>query len=145
MISFYPILGSSQGLLVPLLFDLDPERDRLFQENISHFNGVGFKFEKIEKGRWQMTGIPSRYNGMEDEIVNFFNNPRGDYSQLEKKLNDSAACRKAVKDGDVLDDLTAIHLAEETFRLPLPRCPHGRPVLFQLSREELFRLFGRII
>ncbi|MBI9103626.1 MAG: DNA mismatch repair endonuclease MutL [Spirochaetales bacterium] len=135
--------GGKQELLVPMLFEFDQERELLLSENQQKLDEAGFTVEKIEAGRWQLLSMPSRYSGMEDEISDFFTDPKGDFSLLEKKLNHSTSCRKAVKDGDLLDDLTAIKLAEEAFRLPQPRCPHGRPVWFELTREDLYRLVGR--
>ena len=61
-----------------------------------------------------------------------------------EELYARAACRRAVKDGDLLDRITAEDLVRRTLALPEPRCPHGRPVWFELTRDELFRLVGRI-
>ncbi len=135
--------GGNQDLLVPLLFEMEIGLEQLFIENLPKFSDTGFIFEKIETGRWQLLSMPSRYAGMEDKISSFLTNPKGDYRSLEKNLNASTACRKAVKDGDVLDRLTAENLAKRALALAQPRCPHGRPVWFELTREELFRLVGR--
>ena len=67
----------------------------------------------------------------------------GNWRELKKKLHATVACKKAVKDGMVLDSLTARNLVEKAFALPVPRCPHGRPIWFTLSRAELYRLVGR--
>jgi DNA mismatch repair protein MutL len=54
------------------------------------------------------------------------------------------SCHGAIKDGDYLDDTAALALAEAALKLPLPRCPHGRPIWTELSREELFRAVRRL-
>ena len=53
------------------------------------------------------------------------------------------SCRTAIKDGDRIDDITAIEIAESVLRLENPRCPHGRPVIQLISRDQLFSMFGR--
>jgi DNA mismatch repair protein MutL len=47
--------------------------------------------------------------------------------------------RRAVKDGDRLDDAAASALAMAALALPVPRCPHGRPGWVEISRAELYR------
>jgi DNA mismatch repair protein MutL len=53
------------------------------------------------------------------------------------------SCHAAVKDGDYLDPASALELAEEALRLPVPRCPHGRPIYIELDREWLLRSVKR--
>jgi DNA mismatch repair protein MutL len=48
------------------------------------------------------------------------------------------ACHMAIKDGDYIDDITAQALIDAALALPVPRCPHGRPMWTTLSRDELF-------
>jgi DNA mismatch repair protein MutL len=49
------------------------------------------------------------------------------------------ACHGAIKDGDYLDDTAAQELIEAALALKVPRCPHGRPLWVEVSREDLFR------
>lgn len=62
-----------------------------------------------------------------------------------RAIRATAACRAAVKDGDLLDREAARELALRALALPEPRCPHGRPVWVRLTREELYRLVRRIV
>lgn len=133
----------SQELLVPLILDLSPEEERVFQGRLDEYGRLGFTFTDEGDGRWQMLTMPSLCEGVEDEIVPFFTESRGDVRELKKRLHATIACRKAVKDGAVLDGVTARELVRKTFALKVPRCPHGRPVWFVLTREELYRLVGR--
>ena len=133
----------SQELLVPLIMDFDAAEERVFESRLEEYHKLGFTFSKEGEGRWQMLTLPSLCDGMEDEIVPFFTETRGDVKELKKKLHATISCRRAVKDGEVLDSVTARELVRKTFELNVPRCPHGRPVWFTLSREELYRLVGR--
>jgi DNA mismatch repair protein MutL len=55
------------------------------------------------------------------------------------------ACRAAVKDGDELDLAAARDLIARSLELPLPRCPHGRPIWIKLDRPSLDRMVGRFV
>jgi DNA mismatch repair protein MutL len=55
----------------------------------------------------------------------------------------SLSCRAAIKDGGFLDDQTALTLAAEVLAIPEGRCPHGRPIWVELSRDDLFRAVRR--
>ena len=53
------------------------------------------------------------------------------------------SCHAAVKDGDYLDDGAALELAKAALALKIPRCPHGRPIWVEITREDLFRRVQR--
>jgi len=53
-------------------------------------------------------------------------------------------CRAAIKEGDSIDEMTALELIRQTFELEIARCPHGRPIWYELSRDELHHLVGRL-
>ncbi|MDR1893083.1 MAG: DNA mismatch repair endonuclease MutL [Spirochaetales bacterium] len=137
----------TQELLSPFVFDLEEEPSRMLEESLEDYRQMGFTLEKAgcRGGRvtWELRGTPAICCGMEDEVLSLLTQARGDRRLLEKTLYARAACRKAVKDGEILDHRTAAQLAGEALALKEPRCPHGRPVWFKLSRGELYRLVGR--
>ena len=135
--------GHTQELLVPLVFDLELSEERVFKSQLEGYGKLGFAFTDEGRGRWQLLSIPSCCEGMEDEILSFITDSRGDERELKKKIHAAIACKKAIKDGAYLDNLTARELVRKTFALEVPRCPHGRPLWFALTREELCRLVGR--
>ena len=132
-----------QELLVPHILELSPEQESAIQGSREDYERLGFSFQKEEGGTWQITAMPSLCEGYEEETVTHLLEAGGNWRELKKKLHAAVACKKAVKDGTVLDSITARNLVERAFALPVPRCPHGRPVWFTLSRTELYRLVGR--
>jgi DNA mismatch repair protein MutL len=58
-------------------------------------------------------------------------------------LRATAACRLAIKEGDRVDAITAQELCARALELPVPRCPHGRPIWHELAEESLLRLVDR--
>ena len=57
----------------------------------------------------------------------------------------SMACRAAVKGGDKTPPQALLHLAQQIVdgQIP-PFCPHGRPVVLEITRKELEKQFGRL-
>ena len=67
-----------------------------------------------------------------------------DYKDVMADCVSRIACRAAVKAGDALNRGEIAELAKELARAALPyTCPHGRPIAFSLSRDELWRFFNR--
>ena len=93
-----------------------------------------------------MTGLPPEFEAIEaGELVRFLKSFDRSPDTLEREIHALAACRAALKDGDPVDSVTASELAAAALALPDARCPHGRPIWTSISREELFRLVGRIV
>ncbi|MDR1932399.1 MAG: hypothetical protein LBQ57_06190 [Spirochaetales bacterium] len=93
---------------------------------------------------WALTALPESYRGGEEDIIQSVTACRG-AGTLKKEIFASLACKKAIKDGSPIDPLAACELIQAALALENPRCPHGRPLWFEVSREELFRKVGRII
>jgi DNA mismatch repair protein MutL len=135
--------GKVQDLLVPLSLHVSSEKDSLFYELQAGLKKMGIRIEKGSTGDWQITGLSTGFDGLEDSIVQFLRDSDEDLVDLEKRLFAEVACKKAIQDGEYLDDHTSLSLAREALQLPEPRCPHGRPIWFSLSRKELFTFVGR--
>ena len=136
--------GKTQDLLIPSLFDLEEEKESVFVNDLDKYKSLGFSFEKLVNNQWQLISIPEICAGKETVVINFIKNQKGTIPDLETELYADMACKTAIKDGDVIDSITAVELIHKTMDLKNARCPHGRPVWFQVSREELFRFVGRI-
>ena len=60
------------------------------------------------------------------------------------RLIATLACHSAVRAGQALARESMAAIARDLFRTAHPSlCPHGRPTLVRLPREELSRWFGR--
>ena len=53
--------------------------------------------------------------------------------------------KKAFKAGDAIDYDKAIDLIKKVFAMPMPRCPHGRPLYYQLTKDKLYQLLERTV
>ena len=132
-----------QELLVPLRFELESDADQGLRRNIEIYRELGFQIEPDGDGCYHIDALPAVCDGLEDQITGFFKDNISDAEELKRKLYAMISCRSAIKDGDRIDEIRAIELASEILMLETPRCPHGRPVLQLISRDELYKMFGR--
>ncbi|MCR5484116.1 MAG: DNA mismatch repair endonuclease MutL [Clostridiales bacterium] len=57
----------------------------------------------------------------------------------------STACRAAVKAGDFTSDYEMNEFVKKLFSMPdIKCCPHGRPVMIEMTRREMEKSFGRV-
>src|SRR5690606_13601474 len=65
-------------------------------------------------------------------------------TRLRERICARAACRAAVMAGDTLSREEMQRLVDELVETSeLLRCPHGRPTVLLLTRDQLDRQFGR--
>ena len=73
---------------------------------------------------------------------------KGDKAEISEKLEwifHSVACRSAIKAGNFTSRLEMERFAKQLLSMPDIRyCPHGRPVLIEMTQRELEKNFGRI-
>ena len=133
----------SQGLMIPLEIDLSGDEESTFYRALlEELKPLGFRGELSEE-RLLIHAVPVSYRGVEKELIRYLKEAGGSVKNFLRELYADIACKAAVKDGELLERISAEELLSETFRLPDPRCPHGRPLWFELSRNELFALVGR--
>lgn len=133
-----------QELLVPYRIDTGSrEEDHVLERYQPALAQAGFVLEPAEEGCWQVTAVPARWTGTEEELGRDILEAGREPDSLIAHLLARAACRAACKDGDILDPATARDLAEQTLALEEPVCPHGRPVWVILTRKELFERVQR--
>ncbi len=132
-----------QNLLVPIDLDLDEEEEPAVEGDLESYKKLGITIEKVRSGLWQITACPAVCLEMKNELAEFVRGRKGDRTSLEQAFYATVSCRSAVMDGELLDDLSGRELAVQALELDNARCPHGRPIWFEISRERLFELVER--
>jgi len=135
--------SSVQELLIPRIFNVDEDVHDIIRGNIEEYRRAGIILEELADSQWSLNGVPENCTGLEEIIVEFIKSQRGTVKDLKTALYADMACKSAVKDGEVMDYASAVELIRKTLELENARCPHGRPVWFQISKDELFKLVGR--
>ena len=133
-----------QPLLVPEKMELDSDQDDAYLEAAApELKRYGFECERLEPCLWQFKSFNPLWKGGVLELKKLIFEKRIEPKELIRKIAAMAACRSAVKDGDVIDDAAAEDLARKAFALPDPHCPHGRPCWTVVTKEKLFELVKR--
>jgi len=133
-----------QELLVPIPFSTESFIDDNFLEEKQHeLQKFGIVIRK-EKDGWLIEALPSGWKYSDSETVAELLNLATAGSNFAERWAILLSCRAAIKDGDFLDETTALALAEEAFSIPAYRCPHGRPIWFAVSRRDLLSVVKRI-
>ena len=133
-----------QPLLVPEKIELESEADDQYMASIAdELKRYGFECERTGDARWTFSSFNSLWKGGIIELKKLIFEKRIEPKELIRKIAAMAACRSAVKDGDVIDDAAAVDLVKKAFALPDPHCPHGRPCWTVVTKDKLFELVKR--
>lgn len=134
----------SQDLLLPIEFEITEEEKKLIDKNRSVYEGLGIQLGEYNGDKCSITALPGFCKLLDSELINFVKSQGGTKADIERELYDTLACRSAIKEGDPIDDIAANELIKGAFALEQARCPHGRPIWFELSQKELYELVGRL-
>ena len=136
--------NANQQLLIPYKIRTESKTQDLQLEKLqSRLSLIGFEIQKIEDGYWEVSSIPERWTGSEFDLKQALFVKHVEPEEIIRSIAAMTACKAAVKDGYILDPITAEKLVKQAFTLEDPHCPHGRPVYTVISREKLFELVKR--
>lgn len=141
----------SQMLLSPIPVHLSREEYAAVIADIDLLAESGFAVEDFGDGTVIVSEYPVILEGADiaaqlTEIAGYLaENMRDITTEKLDWIFHSAACRAAVKAGDLTTDYELQQFAERVLSMPDIRyCPHGRPVLAGFTRRDIERLFGRV-
>ena len=140
-----------QLLLLPVTVTLSKEEYSAMLENIDVVNHAGFDVEDFGNGCVIVRECPMELSA--DDIADVIGEIAGRF--VEKKQDvafekmdwifHSVACRSAIKAGNFTSRLEMERFAKQLLSMPDIRyCPHGRPVLIEMTKRELEKNFGRV-
>ena len=133
-----------QPLLIPYKIKTESKtQDNQLEKLKDELTRIGFETEHTSDGLWEIKTIPERWTGTEYDLRTLLFVKQVEPKEIIRSIAAMTACKAAVKDGYVLDDITAARLVEQAFTLEDPHCPHGRPIYTVISREKLFELVKR--
>jgi DNA mismatch repair protein MutL len=133
-----------QELLVSIPFSTaSVDEDRFLAGRQTELARLGIVIEG-DKGDWRITALPANWKLGDAETVRAIRELRTAGENMAERWAATLSCHAAIKEGDYLDDLSALALAEAALLLPQPRCPHGRPVWTELTKENLYRAVRRL-
>ena len=141
-----------QPLMIPHTLEVAPAEAAALESLLPALKAAGFDVEPFGGGSFIIQSLPVLFERL--NVPAFLRDLIDDVGQgdLPRELNRllarisaRAACRAAVKAGDELTLAEMQRLVDELLRTEEAlRCPHGRPTVLLLTREQIDRQFGRI-
>jgi DNA mismatch repair protein MutL len=142
-----------QNLLIPQTIELSGGEMMLLEQKLGFLESFGFFLEAFGPGAYAITAAPALL-------------PEGDYRQLvhqmvaelaevdtsaklRQRLEDrlaTIACHSVIRANRSLEIDEIRALLRELDQIEFAtQCPHGRPVLIEISRDELDKMFKRVV
>lgn len=140
-----------QGLLEPQVISFDRPGAIALAEHLEDLRAIGFELEKFGVTDFAVRAIPGALSDkgaipilkdIAEELV--ATGGKSGLQDARHRIWITAACRMAVKAGDVLADREMEQLVRELAETENPYlCPHGRPITLTFTYDELLRRFKR--
>lgn len=140
----------SQLLLSPAAVSLSKEEYAVVLDNREFLSQSGYEVDDFGFGTVLLREVPVMLEGEDpkallEEIAGYLLNHRGAEPEKLEWIYCNMACRAAIKAGDHTppeeqERLVSYLLSHRQLRY----CPHGRPILFEMTRTDLEKQFGRI-
>ena len=143
--------GISQGIL-PKTMVFNAKEEELYEKTKDYFTHLGYRIRKEEEKRYALEGIPADFPSLDAEML--FHEildalaEEGNLSEAESVYDKiaSMACKASVKGNQLLSFKEAEALVQKLFTLENPyACPHGRPTIVAFKKQDLEKMFKRIV
>jgi DNA mismatch repair protein MutL len=137
---------SSQGLLLWESIQITPIEANFVVDNIDIFQKMWFDFEVLPGNIVLINWIPDFvkkenikeiFLGILEDIWNSGLKKSKTLDEVKNKIFAYTACRSAIKFGNKLNLFEMNKLLNEAVETYSSTCPHWRPVVFEISLEEL--------
>ena len=144
---FYNKKLESQHLLLPLKMEITGIEKNIIFENIEIFRDFGFDVDEFSEDEIVIRAVPAF--DFRDSIENVFLQLLMDLKNeveikdLRENIIISMSCKGAVKAGQKLDMLEMQNMVRRIHEVGKYTCPHGRPIIVKLSKNDLDKMFGR--
>lgn len=144
---------TSQYLSPPIILNLSMQEEEVLKEHMDTFANIGFEIEAFGGDSYAVRAIPDNLFGiakkellieMLDSLVEGISSSIAPDMIAEKVA--SMSCKAAVKGNSRLSYKEVEELIKELLKLDNPyHCPHGRPTIIAMTKQELEKKFKRIV
>lgn len=143
---------TSQMVNPPIILTLGSSEEVMLKRYLSYFQEIGFEIEPFGGREYAVRGVPGNLfaiakkellmemiDGLSEDIS--ISNPDIIYEKVA-----SMSCKAAVKGNHKMSAPEADRLIDQLLDLENPyACPHGRPTIISMSKQELEKKFKRIV
>ena len=116
-------------------------------DNIEVFNEFGFDIDEFSNNEIVFRAVPAF--DFRDSIQNVFLKLLSDLKNeseikdLRENIIISMSCKGAVKAGQKLNMNEMQNMVRRLHEVGKYTCPHGRPIIVKLTKDDLDKMFGR--
>ncbi len=139
----------SQILLEPIVLEINYSDKKIIFDNIDFFRRLGYQVEEfghntiILREVPMIFGVPSAKGFFIEILENIDEDVQHNYDIKTNRIIE-IACKKAIKAHDKLVDIEIKSLLSQLKELENPfTCPHGRPIIIDISKKEIEKKFMR--
>ena len=142
---------TSQMVSPPLILTLNMQEAAKLAEYQDYFQELGFEIEPFGGKEYAVSAVPANLYGLAEkdlfmELLDDLEYVSGKNTEMILDKIASMSCKAAVKGNQRLSTAEAKELIEEFLTLDNPyNCPHGRPTIISMSKQEIEKKFKRIV
>ncbi len=140
----------AQQLLFPQIVELSVTDFSLLLEVLPFLEKIGFSIREFGKNTVALEAVPAGMTwGNESTIIKEILDHYHEYgtkdTSIQSRVAASYSCKAAIKSGDRLTNEEMHNLVDNLFATQNPYyCPHGRPIIINLTLKELDKRFERV-
>ena len=139
---------SSQMLLTPVTMHLSGEEADILESNGELIGNLGFEIEPFGEREYIVRSVPSDLDPFQttSAVEEILDKLRCGISPDDRgEILKTVACKAAIKAGWDTSDLELKKIVGKVVSGEIKYCPHGRPVSVVITRQDLDKLFKRIV
>ncbi len=144
---------TKQLITPPIVISLSATKEDALNKHMDEILDLGYEIEHYGNNDYIIRAVPYDIPKDVDRkslLIDIFDSieeysDKLDVSAFAAKVA-SMSCKAAIKGNQVVDEKEVIHIMDELMDLDNPfNCPHGRPTLISISKQEMDRKFKRIV
>lgn len=142
---------TSQMVSPPLILTLSMQEAEKLSRYQDYFRELGFEIEPFGGKEYSVSAVPANLYGLAEkelflELLDSLEYVNGRNTEMILDKIASMSCKAAVKGNHRMSTAEAQALIEELLSLENPyHCPHGRPTIISVTKQEIEKKFKRIV
>lgn len=143
---------TSQMVSPALMITLSIQEAAALEEHRADIEALGFAFESFGGHEYRITATPGNLYSIDtkhlfmDLAAQAVSWKADEESALIRERVATIACKASIKGNQRISQMELEKLLDELLMLDEPfHCPHGRPTMVSLTRDELDKMFKRIV
>ena len=142
----------TQSIMPPVILQTSAKEEQVILEHMNAFLQMGFEIEEFGDHAFCLRAVPvdlygCSYQELFRELMDeMMDGPLTGAPEVVMNKLASMACKAAVKGNMKISHTEAVELIDELLTLENPyHCPHGRPTIISMTKQEIEKKFKRIV